>query len=232
MLRTARLTSGTRTRSMQYACAMAPLMLWLLAHGMPPRRKTPIVCTLCVAMRYRSLYTRDLHHPPSCAVQYVATRRRSALHVHNSDGTRDGMPSRFLTADHCVSHHMLHSACVMRMCCGVGLSMWQVYLTTPPTSTHGLSRVQHLLRATTTSSTARLASRARELHRALRGQGLLPGTPTSMAMAPKNRKLGSECVHRRIVPVRMCASVRSRWCVCMSDRRRIDVGRFLFIRAM
>ena len=79
--------------------------------------------------------TRDLHHPPSCAVQYVATRRRSALHVHNSDGTRDGMPSRFLTADHCVSHHMLHSACVMRMCCGVGLSMWQVYLTTPPTST-------------------------------------------------------------------------------------------------
>ena len=121
--------------------------------------------------------TRDLHHPPSCAVQYVATRRRSALHVHNSDGTRDGMPSRFLTADHCVSHHMLHSACVMRMCCGVGLSMWQVYLTTPPTSTHGLSRVQHLLRATTTSSTARLASRARELHRALRGKGLLPGTP-------------------------------------------------------
>ena len=135
MLRKARLTSGTRTRSMRYACAMAPLMLWLLAHGMPPRRKTPIVCTLCVAMRYRSLYTRDLHHPPSCAVQYVATRRRSALHVHNSDGTRDAMPSRFLTADHCVSHHMLHSACVMRMCCGVGLSMWQVYLTTPPTST-------------------------------------------------------------------------------------------------
>ena len=103
------------------------------------------------------------------------------------------------------------------------------------TNEHGLSRVQHLLRATTTSSTARLASRARELHRALRGQGLLPGTPdlpNPMAMAPKNRKLGSECVHRRIVPVRMCASVRSRWCVCMSDRRRIDVGRFLFIRAM
>jgi hypothetical protein len=101
------------------------------------------------------------------------------------------------------------------------------------TNEHGLSRVQHLLRATTTSSTARLASRARELHRALRGQLLTSGThPTSMAMAPKNRKLGSECVHRRIVPVRMCASVRSRWCVCMSDRRRIDVGRFLFIRAM
>ena len=57
MLRTARLTSGTRARSMRYACAMAPLMLWLLAHGMPPRCKTPIVCTLCVAMRYRSLYT-------------------------------------------------------------------------------------------------------------------------------------------------------------------------------
>ena len=101
------------------------------------------------------------------------------------------------------------------------------------TNEHGLSRVQHLLRATTTSSTARLAPRARDLHRALRGQLLTPGTPDlSMAMAPKNRKLGSECVHRRIVPVRMCASVRSRWCVCMSDRRRIDVGRFLFIRAM
>ena len=78
---------------------------------------------------------RDLHHPPSCAVQDVATRRRPALHVHNSDGTRDGMRSRFLTAGHCMSHLMLHSACVMRMCCGVGLSMWQVYLTTPPTST-------------------------------------------------------------------------------------------------
>ena len=26
----------------------------------------------------------------------------------------------------------------MRMCCGVGLSMWQVYLTTPPTSTASL----------------------------------------------------------------------------------------------
>ena len=137
-----------------------------------------------------------LHHPPSCAVQYVATRRRSALHVHNSDGTRDAMPSRFLTADHCVSHHMLHSACVMRMCCGVGLSMWQVYLTTPPTSTHGLSRVQHLLRATTTSSTARLASRARELHRALRGQGLLPGTPDLYGHGPQKSKIRQ----------RMCAS--------------------------
>ena len=64
------------------------------------------------------------------------------------------------------------------------------------TNEHGLSRVQHLLRATTTSSTARLASRARDLHRALRGQGLTPGTPE----ASKNRKLGSECVYRRIVP--------------------------------
>ena len=55
--RTALLTSGTRTRSMRCACAMAPRMLWLLAHGMPLRRKTPIVCTLCVATLYRSLYT-------------------------------------------------------------------------------------------------------------------------------------------------------------------------------
>ena len=37
-----------------------------------------------------------------------------------------------------VSHLMLHSACVLRMCCGVGLSIWQVYLTTPPTSTTSL----------------------------------------------------------------------------------------------
>ena len=233
MLRTARLTSGTRARSMRYACAMAPLMLWLLAHGMPPRRKTPIVCTLCVAMRYRSLYTRDLHHPPSCAVQYVATRRRSALHVHNSDGTRDGMPSRFLTADHCVSHHMLHSACVMRMCCGVGLSMWQVYLTTPPTSTAFLEySIFYELRRHRQRHGSLLVLVSFIVHYVGRASYRVHPTSRPMAMAPKNRKLGSECVHRRIVPVRMCASVRSRWCVCMSDRRRIDVGRFLFIRAM
>ena len=154
---------------------MAPRMTWLLAHAMPPRRKTPIMCTLCVATLYRSLCTRDVHNPPSCAVQDVATRRRPALHVHNSDGTRDGMPSRFLTADHCVSHLMLHSTCVMRMRCGVGLRM--AGLSHYITNEHGLSRVQHLLRATTTSSTARLASRARDLHRALRGQGLTTGTP-------------------------------------------------------
>ena len=46
------------------------------------------------------------------------------------------------------------------------------------TNEHGLSLVQHLLGATTASSTARLASRARDLHRALRGQGLTPGRYT------------------------------------------------------
>ena len=230
MLRTARLTCGTRTRSMRCACASYAMAVrtW---HAATPQDSTCRSCAPFAWRRCTGACIRDLHHPPSCAVQYVATRRRPALHVHNSDGTRDGMPSKFLTADHCVSHHMLHSACVMRMCCGVGLSM--AGLSHYTTNEHGLSRVQHLLRATTTSSTARLAPRARDLHRALRGQLLTPGTPDlSMAMAPKNRKLGSECVHRRIVPVRMCASVRSRWCVCMSDRRRIDVGRFLFIRAM
>ena len=141
------------------------------------------------------------------------------------------MPSRFLTADHCVSHLMLHSACVMRMCCGVGLSMWQVYLTTPPTSTAFLEY-----------SIFYDQRRHRQRHGSLLvlvifivhyvGRVSHRVHPTSMAMAPKNRKLGSECVHRRIVPVRMCASVRSRWCVCMSDRRRIDVGRFFFFRTM
>ena len=33
------------------------------------------------------------------------------------------MPSMFPTAGHCVSHLMLHSACVMRMSYGAGLSM-------------------------------------------------------------------------------------------------------------
>ena len=63
---------------------------------------------------------------------------RPACASPSSGVARDGMPSRFLTASHCVSHLLLHSACVMRMCCGVGLSMWQVYLTTPPTSTTSL----------------------------------------------------------------------------------------------
>ena len=175
--------------------------------------------------------TRDLHHPPSCAVQYVATRRRPALHVHNSDGTRDGMPSRFLTADHCVSHHILRSACVMCMCCGVGLSMWQVYLTTPPTSTAFLEySIFYELRRHRQRHGSLLVLVSFIVHYV--GRASYRVHPTSMAMAPQNRKLGNECVHRRIVPVRLCASVRSRWCVCMSDRRRIDVGRFLFIRAM
>ena len=66
------------------------------------------------------------------------TTSRPACAPPSSGVARDGMPSRFLTASHCVSHLLLHSACVMRMCCGVGLSMWQVYLTTSPTSTTSL----------------------------------------------------------------------------------------------
>ena len=57
------------------------------------------------------------------------------------------------------------------------------------TNEHGLSLVQHLLGATTTSSTARLASRARDLHRALRGQGLTPGTPGLYGHGPQNSKI-------------------------------------------
>ena len=193
-------------------------------HAATPQDSARRSCAPFAWRRCTGACTRDLHHPPSCAVQYVATRRRPALHVHNSDGTRDGMPSMFLTADHCVSHHMLHSACVMRMCCGVGLSMWQVYLTTPPTSTAFLEySIFYELR------------RHRQRHGSLLvlvifivhyvGRVSHRVHPTSMAMAPKNRKLGSECVHRRIVPVRMCASVRSRWMVCLyvglaSDRCR------------
>ena len=108
--------------------------------------------------------------------------------------------------------------------------VWQVYHNT--NNKHDLFRVQHLLRAMTTSSTAWLASRGRDVHRALHACWVSYCSHLAMAMAPKNRKIGSECVNGRIVPVRMCASVRSRWCVCTSDRRRIDVGRFLFILAM
>ena len=140
------------------------------------------------------------------------------------------MPSRFLTAGHCISHLMLHRTCVMRMCCGVGLSMWQVYHNT--NSKHVLSQLQHLLRPLTTSSTnvAHLVVVTFIEHYVPAGSNTLIPRPPSHG--PKIRKLGSEYVHRRIVPVRMCASVRSQWCVCMSDRRRIDVGRILIVRAM
>ena len=141
------------------------------------------------------------------------------------------MPSRFLTAGHCISHLMLHRTCVMRMCCGVGLSMWQVYLTTPPTSTASLEySIFYEQRRHHQRHGSHLVLEIFIVHYVRAGSHTLRALLT--AMAPKNRKLGSECVHRRIVPVRMCASVRSRWCICTSDRRRIDVGRFLFIRAM
>jgi hypothetical protein len=76
----------------------------------------------------------ELHSAARC----YQTMSRPACAAPSSGVARDGMPSRFLTASHCVSHLLLHSACVMRMCCGVSLSMWQVYLTTSATSTTSL----------------------------------------------------------------------------------------------
>ena len=75
------------------------------------------------------------------------TTSRPACAPPSSGIARDGMPSRFLTASHCVSHLLLHSACVMRMCCGVGLSM--AGLSHYITNKHDLSRVQLLLRYST-----------------------------------------------------------------------------------
>ena len=214
--------------------ARGPLLLRLLVRAIICSRRTefglPTVCTIsgyAVACGYelhilelcdRMLLLGAMGFGGGTGAQSIAG---VCLHERNGDCAAIALD---------VSHLLLHSACVTRMCCGVGLSMWQVYHNT--NSKHVLSQLQHLLRPLTTSSTnvAHLVVVTFIEHYVPAGSNTLIPRPPSHG--PNNRKSGSECLHRRNVLVRMCAFVRSRQCVCISDRRRIDVGRILIVRAM
>ena len=141
-----RLTCGTRNRSMRVRVRL--VCYGFSAWEAPCHRTRPAdrvhslrgdavhehVHVICIILQGAQCRTWLPGAVPPCAQP-------------SSDGTLDGMPSRFLTARHCVSHLLLHSACVMRMCCGVGLSM--AGLSHYITNKHDLSRVQLLLRYST-----------------------------------------------------------------------------------
>jgi hypothetical protein len=138
MLRTA---SHLRHAQQIHAGACAPRMLRLSCirtREAPRYRTRPAENPLCGNAVHEHVHVICIILQLRSAGRCYPMTSRPACASPSSGVARDGMPSRFLTASHCVSHLLLHSACVMRMCCGVGLSMWQVYLTTPPTSTTSL----------------------------------------------------------------------------------------------
>ena len=103
------------------------------------------------------------------------------------------------TSLRCVSHLLLHSACVMRMCCGVGLSMCGRCISQHHRPARP-SRVHNLLPAAK-KSTKRHGSQLVLVKLIIHYVAPLGFTPTPRWPWPKNRKLCSEHMDGEIVLV-------------------------------